>query len=615
MAQDTPGQYNPSEEEWAEDGGSNGLNPQVSVSTVTKKQCVLYLKYYANGGKGDPPSASVQTYEGKHKEVTFTDTVKDNDNFMTKDNSYFFGWANSSDGSVAYQPGDEITKTWGEDEYGTTRYNLYAKWRSSNLIVYMPDSYTIERHYTTTMKTASREVSLKGAVFTRVGYHQSGWATEEGGAKVYELEEAIVPADSTIQLLYPVWTANDYIITFHSNGGQGENTTMTVTYDSEFTIQNNIAFTRVGYHLDGWNEESDGSGSSWFSGVTYIYVRADNVDLYAVWAGDEYTVYYTDGTPNPTSENYIHSSKAVYGSPFYTDRIHWPDTKVYNTFNGWVANDGTVFTKQHAWFDAYSYASDPTWTLQHDLVISPIWLDTYSFGKVLFGERYSDEYGIYVEEPPEYTWPSYPYTHNNALGRNGDLLLDPDRFDNDERVYKISAYDGSNYYSVARKVSEWLHRSRSRVYIRLEDSYEPDYYRMAVYEESNALENVLAKAGKCELKFNCKPQKFLYSGDNKIAITTSGQVIHNPTDYPSKPLITVHGLGKIWINGSEIEILQSFNSVTFDAETYNTYDSAGRNMNRYIYTEDPILLLPGDNTITFEEGLFDIFITPRWWTI
>lgn len=596
-------------------GGTN-VGDGKGKGTKTVKARTLRLVYYKNGAEGDPPFESIQTElvtkETLKESKKLEDTVKDNDFHMEKDGYWLAGWATSSDGSVKYLPGDKIEYEWAPTKYGTQTYRFYAKWTSSGLFIYKPDENTIEEFYDRSVKKSGTETQLKGAIFTRIGYTQVGWADEEGGEKTHDLEETITPDSSSIQILYPVWQAKNYNITLHANGGVGEDVVVVATYDSEVTIPAST-FTKNGYHQNGWNEEEDGYGSAWFSEREYAYVRAEDVDLYAVWEGDVYTVYYSEEAPG--SQNYVHTSKAVYGSPFYTDRVPYPSGREYYSFNGWKADDNTVLTKQNAWYDAYSYGSDPTWTLQRDLWIYRQWSPTYPFGKMMFGGSYSDESGIYVEEPPEDTFPAYSYTHHEAFRKNGDILVDQGRFKNVERKYKISAYDGCDYASVSKKVSEWLYKTRSSEYIRLEDSYNPDVYRLAVYEESVSLENLLSKAGKAEITFNCKPQKFLNSGNKPIAVTQSGQIIHNPTSFAALPIIRLIGTGWISINGRYIYFLRNFNHITFDAETYDAYEDGGWLMNSVVYTEDSIVLEPGDNVITFEGVMSDIEITPRWWCV
>lgn len=625
------------------------------------KTCKLEVVYNANGATGNPPSSFSQTYSGKLQPVTISTEVKDNENGMSKGSGYYFlGWATSSNGSVAYNPGDKITKEWTEKQSGTTKYTLYAVWTNHSIFIYSPDEYTKETRYNYSDKPLNQQTHIKGAIFHRTGYTQVGWATIEGGEKVYDLDQAYTSTSDEVVTLYPVWLVNTYAVTLYPNGGVGQITQYSVDYGDDIEIPLAI-FTKDGYHINVFNERADGAGSSWMAGAIYTYTRESDTNLYAIWAGDEYLVIYDDGTYDESQlevSGYLHSSLlldengylysdylritesntlylvspgyayldisdsssppysiATIGSPFYTERRPYPEDKSYSSFEGWVSDDGQTWYKQNASFDAYSYDSNPIWTVKHDVILTPLWSDYYPFGKIFFNDKYSDECGVSVEEPPSYVWPEYAYDHQKVKGKNGDVLGDPDRFENVIKKYKISAYDGANFYSVASKVSEWLHSGYNLQYLRLEDSYEPDIYRLAIYEENNELENIFAQAGKCEISFNCKPQKFLVSGDKRIEIPYSGKTINNPTSYPSLPIITFNGSGVIRVNDREIKVYDNFNTIHFDAETYDSVDVVGRNMNPYIYTLNQIVLNPGTNTITYEGDIYNLSVTPRWWKV
>ena len=514
--------------------------------------------------------------------------------------------------------GATVTKTWHGGRNGSTTIYCYATWATSGIIIYHPGTLSSYQKYRSKFKTAGTALTLPNGWFTRDGYIQNGWTKTDGGAKQYDFGDSYTPSNDSVEFMYPSWEeytppGDNFTITIHPNGATGEDIVLTVEAGAEVVIPDSSTYSRNGYHLSVWNESPDGDGSSWIPGETYIFERGADVDLYAIWAGDEYTVHYASGVPGDT--NYVHESKAVYGEPFYTDRVPYPDGKEYCTFDGWVADDNTVLTKADAWFEAYSYGSDPTWTLQRDLVIYPIWTPYWSSGKVFFGGMYSDDCSIRVEEPPSYIWPEYSYAHDKVYGKSGDILRDNGRYENVSKKYKISAYDGTNFFNISRKVSEWLHRKGSKMYMRLEDSYEPDIYMMAVYEESNELDNLLATAGKCEITFNCMPQKFLLSGDVPIDITQSGQIVTNPTSNPAFPIITFSGTGNIYINGKAITVVDNFNIINFHTDSFNAFDIVGRNMNSYIYALDSLILNPGDNVIEYDGYISDLKITPRWWRV
>lgn len=640
-----------------------------------------------------------------------------------------------------YYAGATVTKTWHGGRNGTTNIACWTVWATSGIIIYHPGTLSSYQRYRSKFKTAGTALTLPDGWFTRDGYIQNGWTKTDGGAKQYDFGDSYTPSDGAVEFMYPSWEeytppGTNFTITIHPNGATGEDIVLTVEAGAEVVIPDDNTYSRNGYHLSVWNESPDGDGSSWIPGETYIFERGADVELYAIWAGDEYTVRYANNAPsinlfdpdnleqltlsenngqstiqrfghkysipgtyainaygsygysvikfviknsddswysaynivnNQTIKSYIvpitegqelyvynsqnsntinssllfnawkiqvalsdtqldeyhsyvpttysYSSKAVFGEPFYTDRVPYPDGKEYCTFDGWVADDDTVLTKADAWFEAYSYGADPTWTLQRDLVIYPRWTPYWSSGKVFFGGMYSDDCSIRVEEPPSYIWPEYSYAHDKVYGKSGDILRDNGRYENVSKKYKISAYDGTNFFNVSRKVSEWLHRKGSNMYMRLEDSYEPDIYMMAVYEESNELDNLLATAGKCEITFNCMPQKFLLSGDVPIDITQSGQVITNPTSNPAFPIITFSGSGNIMINGKAINVIDNFNVTNFHTDSFNAFDIAGRNMNGYIYALDSLILNPGENVIEYDGYISDLKITPRWWRV
>lgn len=526
---------------------------------------------------------------------------------------------NASQGNYTSQGlGTNVTKTWRSGQHGSVQRICVGFWQERNLILFYPDDDTSYQYYRSKYKTSGTALTLPNGWFTRDGYIQSGWTKTKGGAKQYDFGQSYTPSSNNVERMYPSWEVyvppvTSYTITLHPNGATGEDVVLTVEEGEDVVIPDATTYSRDGYHLSVWNEAADGSGSSWLPGETYNFTRGDNVELYAIWAGDEYTVYYASGVPGDT--NYIHTSKAVIGEPFYTDRVPYPSGKEYCTFDGWIADDNTVLTKADAWFEAYSYGSDPTWTLQRDMIIYPVWTPYWSAGKVFFGGMYSDDCSIRVEEPPSYIWPEYSYAHDKVYGRSGDILRDNGRYENVSKKYKVSVYDGTNFYNASKKISEWLHRKSSNMYMRLEDSYEPDIYMLAVYEESNELDNLLAKAGKGEITFNCKPQKFLLSGDVSIDITQSGQVITNPTSNPSFPIITFSGTGTVSINGKSITAADNFNIIEFHADSFNAFDNIGRNMNGYIYVMDSIVLEPGNNTIEYDGYISDLKITPRWWRV
>ena len=76
---------------------------------------------------------------------------------------------------------------------------------------------------------------------------------------------------------------------------------------------------------------------------------------------------------------------------------------------------------------------------------------------------------------------------------------------------------------------------------------------MAIYKSGLELENVALKAGEFEITFDCKPQRYLTSGETAVTVTNGG-VITNPTLFDAQPLLQLSGYGSISINGQTLSV-------------------------------------------------------------
>ena len=233
-------------------------------------------------------------------------------------------------------------------------------------------------------------------------------------------------------------------------------------------------------------------------------------------------------------------------------------------------------------------------------------------GVIIFNNKSSADCRIQVAHPPGYTYPERDYTITHIPGRNGDIIQDNGCYKNVERTYEVS-FDAPNedFATYANVVSAWLHSTTG--YARLEDSYEPNYYRVATYQESNIFENLYNKAGTATIVFECKPQRFLKTGDNTITIQNS-LTIMNPTGFEAYPLFKVTGTsGVLTVNGNSITFSSIDGFVMLDCELQDAYKE-NINKNSTISGTFPVLK-PGSNTIRWTGGISSVTMKPRWWTI
>ena len=118
----------------------------------------------------------------------------------------------------------------------------------------------------TDVKLYNDNLTLRGALFTRTGHTQVGWATVDGGEKVYGFEDVYTKNEALT--LYPVWNTNKYTITFDTNGGS-EIAPITQDYGTPITAPADP--TREGYTFIGWDTEIPTT------------MPAENITLKAKW--------------------------------------------------------------------------------------------------------------------------------------------------------------------------------------------------------------------------------------------------------------------------------------------------------------------------------------------
>ena len=176
-------------------------------------------------------------------------------------------------------------------------------------VIYLPSTYGTGSAVTD-MKPHNNILTLRGALFTRAGYTQVGWATVDGGEKVYDFKDIYTKNEALT--LYPVWNTNKYTITFDTNGGS-EIAPITQDYGTKITAPDTP--TRKGYTFRGWDKEIPET------------MPAENITVKAQWEINQYTITFdTNG-----------GSEIAPITQDYGTEITAPDnpTRKGYTFKGW----------------------------------------------------------------------------------------------------------------------------------------------------------------------------------------------------------------------------------------------------------------------------------------
>lgn len=170
-----------------------------------------------------------------------------------------------------------------------------------------------------------------------------------------------------------------------------------------------------------------------------------------------------------------------------------------------------------------------------------------------FDGQSSADYHVYITGEAVFNAPERNVEMISIPGRNGAFALDHGRFENIEVTYPAGIV-ADNETDFAQAVSDFRNFLCSRTgYCRLTDDYNSNEYRMAVYKSGLEVTNAQLLAGEFSITFECKPQRFLTSGESAISVT-SGDTITNPTLFDARPLLEITGYGNININNSNIRI-------------------------------------------------------------
>ena len=227
-----------------------------------------------------------------------------------------------------------------------------------------------------------------------------------------------------------------------------------------------------------------------------------------------------------------------------------------------------------------------------------------------FNGHSTGELGLLVSGINIYGSPSRIVEKINIPYRSGDLIIDTGAYSNYMLTYTVDIID--NTKATAERISQWLLNTAG--YCRLTDTYNTDIYRMAAYyNQLDYTLSALYRYGRATITFDCKPQKYLLTGETAVTITSSSYTLNNPSAMVSKPLLRLTGTGTAVVNGTTIVVNSVDVYVDIDCDTMQIFKGTTNKSSTVTMTDFPELK-SGNNTIT-KSGLTNIIVTPRWWKL
>ena len=235
-----------------------------------------------------------------------------------------------------------------------------------------------------------------------------------------------------------------------------------------------------------------------------------------------------------------------------------------------------------------------------------------------FGDKSTCDFGVRVERYPKRVIPGRKMRTFSVAGRNGDLHELEDAWENYIQPYEVYFRGDVSGPEQAHAISSWLVSGGG--YQKLQDTYDPDHYRMALFKGPMEIENILNRYGRCTIQFDCAPQSFLLSGEYPTSFTAPGR-LYNVTSFDALPIITIYGetAGIVTVGTATVEIKEISNPIILDCELMQAYSKPGEgapvNQNGSVYAPVFPRLLPGENAVSFSGGISKVEIIPRWWTL
>ena len=176
------------------------------------------------------------------------------------------------------------------------------------------------------------------------------------------------------------------------------------------------------------------------------------------------------------------------------------------------------------------------------------------FNALEFDGINSMQHSIFITGESVYDAPERDVESVEIAGRNGNVIIDNGRWKNIDVTYHAGTY-GEDQAEFANKIRNFRNLLASRYgYHRLMDTYNPEEYRIGRFKSVEVQTEARKHAGEFDIVFDCKPQRFLTSGESAIKVL-NGEALYNPTPYDASPLLAVQGYGTISFNGYEIEIM------------------------------------------------------------
>jgi uncharacterized repeat protein (TIGR02543 family) len=288
----------------------------------------------------------------------------------TKTGYTFAGWFTDNSFTTGFDFNNRVIT-------GTTV--IYAKWMINQYTVSFESNggsaiAPVTTDYNTTITTPTPP--------TRTGYTFGGWYEDAGLTTAWNFATEKVTQNTT---LYAKWTINQYIVSFHVDGGSVV-AEQTVNHGSKATQP--ATPTKTGYTFAGWFTDH-----TYTTGFDFTHTDiTSHTTIYAKWNINQYTVSF-DSNGGSLVEPVITNYNTTIAAPT-------PPTRTGYTFSGWFKDVGLLT----AWDFATDRVTQDTtiyikWTINQYTVSfeanggSPVAPQTINYNDPVAGPTFTSKTG------------------------------------------------------------------------------------------------------------------------------------------------------------------------------------------------------------------------------
>lgn len=207
------------------------------------------------------------------------------------------------------------------------------------------------------------------------------------------------------------------------------------------------------------------------------------------------------------------------------------------------------------------------------------------YAKLIYHNRASTDFGIMINKPWKPVVPTSDGTNTHITGRNGDLSIDNQAYNNVVETFTATVIRDAQIYPTwfdwRDAISSWLQIGVS--YSELEFDYYPDWDFVA-QAQSYDLDVTSDYQATLTLTFNCQPLMVSQRGLTWKKFPLDGAIM-NQTDFPVHPELHIVGTGDFQITVNDM--IYFFDDV--EDELYLTSEG-----NAYFYDKDGAITLAND---------------------